>query len=276
MSPSGSTLEAANGTPQHGSGDVVMPPAQPDDLTKPFLEYMRGAGGSIDHRCAAALQWVLHHEDVDPKSVSAQMLSMMQNIRSGWTKTKDLEVEIEKSKIQLEHVKNAKMLKLKALGENGSLSQVKILDEWEASKTTAIQAFISEKDKESTSVSHEAELQLEELVNHVEVLLHPEQFPLEDSQKSPEVDDLVKELDTLFLEENKEPGTGEHGATRCVHDTSGVMATKPPHIVAIEHISALPDGQTKTALMALCELNMVSPSQDIGGYSCVESRNFKI
>ena len=58
MPPSGSALEAANGTPQHGSGDVFMPPAQPDDLTKPFLEYMRGAGGSIDHRCAAALQWV--------------------------------------------------------------------------------------------------------------------------------------------------------------------------------------------------------------------------
>ena len=253
---SNSTLDdGKHVNPQNGSGDHEMPPA---DITKPFLDYMREAGESFDQQCSYALEWVLHHETVDPESVSAQMLTMMQNIRSGWTKTKDLEVNIEKSKFQLEHVKNAKILKLKALGGNGTPSQLKALDGWVASKTKAIEDYISATDKECHLIAEEAELILEELVKYVGMMLHPDQVA-DDAQQSPEVNDLVKELDTLFSEQIPECGD------QSLHDNSGVMTTKPPHMVAMEHISALPDGQTKTALMALCEANMVS-TQDIGGY----------
>lgn len=235
---------------QQDQGMTPTPPGNESTLVAPsenlpFLEYMKEVAHIhelLDHRCDAALDWIIANRENPLFTGDSTLSCKLKEVLSGWDKANANRDEIERSQSQLEHIKNAKSLKLKSLGE-ADVTQRQKLDEWESSKTNAMQIHISETTAELDSSAKSAQGALEDLVKYMHAL-----DSQEDPQQSPEVGDLVKELDSLFADQ--------------APDDDGLMASKEPHMIAVQHISALPDGKTKTALMALCEANMVTSHKD--------------
>lgn len=163
-------------------------------------------------------------------------------VRNASSRFEHLKVQIKKAtEIQIE--------KLKASFGSGTMPEetdrfrVKMehLSKWQANKEADVKQDLIACEKSLMDLQFE----LKDLVSELLSFLAEPEGAEDGAATDPFLDELVKELDEMPTLKDASDGT---------------MSTPNSQQVALEQIAKLPESQCKTALMALCEAQMVAPS----------------